>query len=208
MNFKVKAAAAVICASALVLAGNVPAFAQQSMPTNSVTTTTHQDAEAGSYSDHDIISFLVLGTGPIYEAHKALTPYAPETDSVPIETQDEMLALYLETEPAFNALVTVPLQSGDPRLVDQALASFSEISYDVAVKLGLEVPDKEEFISTGSIIFVIVVAAVAGAAVATVAAAVNVRTVVNTVDFWGTSPGKTAISYEKRAAQFAVALGK
>ncbi|PPH54420.1 MULTISPECIES: hypothetical protein [unclassified Rathayibacter] len=200
-----KSAVSVLCAAALVLAGNLPAVAA---PSGASLVAQHEAATTTSYTDHDIISFLVLGSGPVYEDHKALSPYAPEVDSVTVEARDEMYALFMGVEPNFNELVTVPLQSGDPRLVDVALENFSEISYGVAEVMGLNVPDKEEFVSARSIVFVVVVAAVAGAAVATVAGAGNVGWVWNTIDFWGTSTEQSPISHEKRAAQFAAALGK
>ncbi|WP_085369781.1 hypothetical protein [Leifsonia sp. NCR5] len=185
--------------TALVVASTVPAHASEPEPSSAAGETT--------YSGRDVIGLLAFGAGPILEAHPELEPYSPTSESVSESAIDEIHKLYLEAEPDFDALVTEPLQSGDPRQAEAALESFADVSVEVAGELGIELPDNVEIAPMAAIIFVVVVAAVAGAVVGTVLGAVNIRYAVNTVEWWGAGLGSSAITAQKRAAGLAKALG-
>jgi SdpC family antimicrobial peptide len=206
MKRSIRASVTLMTASALVLAGSIPAMASEN--TRLAESSISSETAATEYTDYDVISFLALGTGKITDDHESLAPYAQASADVPVEAQQEINDLFLAAAPDFHERVTEPLQSGDPRLAEQALGEYTAISYDVAAALDIDVEGNTEFSTTAAITFVVVVFAVAGAVAATVAAGANVRYVWNTVEFWGTSVEDTTISTEKRAAALALAFGK
>jgi SdpC family antimicrobial peptide len=187
----------------MVVAGTVSANASEP-------TAASRPAEASetSYSGRDVIGLLAFGAGPIVDAHPELEAYAPTSDEVSDSTIDEVYELYVKVEPEFDSIVAEPLQSGDPRQAEAALASFADVSLDVADELGIEVPQEVRIEPMAAVLFVVVVAAVAGAVVGTVLGAVNIRYAVNTVEWWGAGTGASVITDQKRAAGFAKALGK
>ncbi|QNE37379.1 hypothetical protein [Leifsonia shinshuensis] len=203
MNKYIKFAIISASAFALVVAGTTSANASEP-------TAASRPAEVSetSYSGRDVIGLLAFGAGPIVDAHPELELYAPTSDEVSDSTIDEVYELYVKVEPEFDSIVTEPLQSGDPRQAEAALASFADVSLDVADELGIEVPQEVRIAPMAAVLFVVVVAAVAGAVVGTVLGAVNIRYAVNTVEWWGAGTGASVITDQKRAAGFAKALGK
>ena len=158
------AAAAVVATVSAATA--VPAMAAQA----AAPTTQHEvAAERASLSDQDVIE-LFTGQGRIIAEHPELAKYVPgdEQQLTPAQlsatTKD-----YQNAYPQFHDDVTVPLQSGDPYQVLDALHSFETATERIAAS------DSAAVTGDGKCVVVLAVGVL-------VWAAVSVK-----VKFWGPS---------------------
>lgn len=81
-----------------------------------------------TYTDRELLEFLVAGQGPIADRHPELLSFLGFSADKPTTAQkplNRFMRDYLAADPDFHRTVTVPMQSGDPKMVNAALRQFS-----------------------------------------------------------------------------------
>jgi len=125
-KFMITAAAVMVTVSA---AATVPALpAQATSPT-----TQHQvAAERAALSDRNVIE-LFTGQGRIIAEHPELAKYVPSGEQkLTVAQISAVTAEYQNAYPQFHENITVPLQSGDPYRVLDALHAFETATERIA----------------------------------------------------------------------------
>lgn len=117
-KFMITAATVMVTVSATAAVPALPA--QATTPTAQ-----HQAvAERAALSDRDVIE-LFTGQGPIVAEHPELAKYVPSGEQKLTAAQISAVAAeYQSAYPQFHDSITVPLQSGDPYRVLDALHAF------------------------------------------------------------------------------------
>lgn len=93
----------------------------------------HQTSATERFSDSEVVEFLATGRGPMADAHPSLTRFIPPTDiALTREEVDELTDEYTSADARFHEDVTQRLQSGDPYVTLQGLASLRAASEAVA----------------------------------------------------------------------------
>jgi SdpC family antimicrobial peptide len=118
--------------SASLIWAAVPADAS---PPESASAVTAQSSDA-RYSDRDVVDFLVFGRGAIAESKPELVEAMNTTPvlDAPASITDQLLAEFLEADPAFHDNVTVKAQAGDPYRAEESLKAFADVVQVVAAK--------------------------------------------------------------------------
>lgn len=124
-KFMITAAAVMVTVSA---ATTVPALpAQAATPTPQ-----HLTAEQAPLSDRNVIE-LFTGQGRIIAEHPELAKYVPSGEQQLTATQiSSVTEEYQNAYPQFHDNITVPLQSGDPYRVLDALHAFETATERIA----------------------------------------------------------------------------
>jgi hypothetical protein len=124
-KFMITAAAVMVTVSA---ATTVPALpAQTATPT-----TQHLTAERAPLSDRNVIE-LFTGQGRIIAEHPELAKYVPSGEQQLTAAQiSDVTQEYQNAYPQFHDDITVPLQSGDPYQVLDALHAFETATDRIA----------------------------------------------------------------------------
>lgn len=81
-----------------------------------------------TYTDAELLEFLVAGQGPVADAHPELLTYLGFAEDKPVTPPGPMKRFtrdYLAADPDFHRTVAVPLQSGDPERVNEGLRQFT-----------------------------------------------------------------------------------
>lgn len=78
------------------------------------------------YSARDVVSFFVLGTGPVMASRPELAKTMNiEKRVVPADVIDDLVALFNRVDHDFDERVVQPVQSGDPMRAEAALSTFA-----------------------------------------------------------------------------------
>lgn len=121
----VAGAAALSCAGAFGVQAVASAGEPYAAPGRVVT----QAADASAtYTDAELLEFLVAGQGPVAREHPELLGYLGFAEDKPVTPAGPMKRFtrdYLAADPDFHETVAVPVQSGDPEQVDAGLRQFS-----------------------------------------------------------------------------------
>lgn len=123
-------------ATGLVLGGSLSASAVTATESREANGSAHADQERnGSYTDRDVVAFLVDGSGPIAEAHPdvayglGFTRGSAGLDSGAI---DELTHALVANTPDFDTSVTEAITSGDPYRVESGLYTMEAALNQVA----------------------------------------------------------------------------
>lgn len=115
-------------AAATLAAGGLTAQAAFAGEPNATARLKRATASIAGYSDAEVLELLLAAQGPIATAHPELvrvlgfSEAKPHTDDKALQ---QLISAYLNSDRAFHARTAVPLQSGDPVRVDEALRTFS-----------------------------------------------------------------------------------
>jgi SdpC family antimicrobial peptide len=124
-KFMIAAAAVMVTVSA---ATTVPALPAQA----AASTTQHDTAERAALSDRNVIE-LFTGQGRIIAEHPQLAKYVPSGEQQLTAAQiSSVTEEYQNAYPQFHDKITVPLQSGDPYRVLDALHAFETATERIA----------------------------------------------------------------------------
>jgi len=197
-----------ITLSAVLVSGAGVAVAAPATPAASLAASV-KAAETARFTDRDVITFFSFGLGPISESVPELAAFIPAVqEEIPAEVIDEVVDYYLAAEPDFNTAITLPLQSGDPRQAQAAIAGFQDATEQVATDAGIstDVADAGDA-SAQCIVWLAAALAVAGAIAGTVVLVVNVNAVFNITYSVNMTTSRTAGS-ELSSQQFAAELAR
>lgn len=130
-NVKAPAVAtAAICTLAVGALGAQAAASAQKDPQAQGRVTVAKSADyLPSYSDRELLEFLVAGQGPVAVEHPELLTYlgfSADKPTTPQKSLNGFMKDYLVADPDFHTSVAVPMQSGDPATVNAALRQFSK----------------------------------------------------------------------------------
>ncbi|MDR6169139.1 hypothetical protein [Curtobacterium sp. SORGH_AS_0776] len=123
----------IMIAAAAVMVTVSAAITVPALPAQAATPTTHHlAAERAPLSDRNVIE-LFTGQGRIIAEHPELATYVPSAEQKLTAAQiSAVTAEYKNAYPQFHDNITIPLQSGDPYRVLDALHAFETATERIA----------------------------------------------------------------------------
>jgi len=93
------------------------------------TSVVREQPQEPKYSTEDVLSFFVLGTGPLFESHADLAGRLGLTyQKVPANLVTDVVDRFQAADPQLLERVIEPVQSGDPLRAQQGMEALSEDS--------------------------------------------------------------------------------